>query len=242
MIAIPAIDLIDNRVVRLFRGDYQQQTVYSLNPVDYALDISANGLEYLHLVDLSGAKAGELVHREMLAEIGSQTNLKVDFGGGIKTEKDIEELLKLGANQVVIGSLCAKEPETVVSWIKTFGTDRFILALDTDGEILKINGWQDSSGKTLEETMEYFSPFTGLTILTTDIRKDGTGNGPSTDLYKELIQKFPDQRWIASGGVESLSDLEELRKAGCYGCVIGKALLDGKITLKELKEFNDAGL
>lgn len=242
MIAIPAIDLIDNRVVRLLQGDFQQQTTYSLNPVDYASDISASGLEYLHLVDLSGAKAGKLVHLEILTEIVSQTNLKVDFGGGIKTKEDIEALLKLGANQVVIGSLCMKEPETVVSWIKSFGTDRFILALDTDGINLKINGWQDSSGKTLEETMEYFSLFTGLTILTTDIRKDGTGNGPSTHLYKYLIEKFPNQRWIASGGVESVSDLEELRRVGCYGCVIGKALLDGKITLKELKEFNDACL
>lgn len=242
MIAIPAIDLIDNRVVRLLQGDYEQQTTYSLNPIDYALDISASGLEYLHLVDLSGAKTGQLVHQGIMAEIVSKTNLKVDFGGGIKTEKDIEELLKLGANQVVIGSLCVKEPEKVVSWIDTFGTDRFILALDTDGINLKINGWQDSSGKTLEETMDCFSLFGGLTILTTDIRKDGTGNGPSTHLYKKLIQKFPDQRWIASGGVESLSDLEELRKAGCYGCVIGKALLDGKITLTELKDFNDAGI
>jgi len=242
MIAIAAIDLIDNRVVRLLQGDYQQQTAYSLNPVDYAADISASGLEFLHLVDLSGAKAGKLVHRGILAEIVLQTNLKVDFGGGIKTKEDIEELLKLGANQVVIGSLCVNEPETVVSWIKSFGTERFILALDTDGISLKINGWQDSAGKTLEETMNYFSLFTGLTILTTDIRKDGTGNGPSTDLYRELVQKFPDQHWIASGGVESVSDLEELRRVGCYGCVIGKALLDGKITLKELKEFNDAGL
>jgi len=242
MIAIPAIDLIDNQVVRLFQGDYQQQTAYSLNPVDYANDISANGLEQLHLVDLSGAKTGRLIHKELMAEIISQTNLKVDFGGGIKTEEDIKELLNLGANQVVIGSLCVKEPETVVAWIRKFGIDRFILALDTDGEILKINGWQDSSGKTLEETMSYFSPFKRLTILTTDIRKDGTGLGPSIDLYRKLIQQFQNQRWIASGGVESLSDLEKLRKAGCYGCVIGKALLDGKITLKELNDFNNARL
>lgn len=242
MIAIPAIDLIDNRVVRLFQGDYQQQTAYSLNPIDYACDISANGLEYLHLVDLSGAKIGQLVHPEIMAEIVSKTNLKVDFGGGIKSERDIERLLKLGANQVVLGSLCVKEPETLVAWIRKFGIERFILALDTDGENLKINGWQDSSGKTLEETMNCFSPFNGLTILTTDIRKDGTGSGPSINLYDKLIRQFPNQRWIASGGVESLSDLEALRKTGCYGCVIGKALLDGKITLNELKDFNDAGL
>nr|WP_294861237.1 1-(5-phosphoribosyl)-5-[(5-phosphoribosylamino)methylideneamino]imidazole-4-carboxamide isomerase [uncultured Fluviicola sp.] len=242
MIAIPAIDLIDNQVVRLFQGDYQKQTAYSLNPIEYALKIAQSGLEHLHLVDLSGAKTGRLVHREIMGEIVSQTNLKVDFGGGIKSEEDIEQLLRSGANQVVIGSLCVKEPEKVVSWIKSFGTERFILALDTDGVHLKINGWQDSSGMRLEEVMNPFKQFQKLTILTTDIRKDGTGNGPNTDLYKELIEKYPSQRWIASGGVESMSNLEELRKAGCYGCVIGKALLDRKITLNELKDFNDAGL
>ena len=242
MIAIPAIDLIDNQVVRLFQGDYQQQTDYSLNPIDYAMEIAHSGLEYLHLVDLSGAKIGLVIHQEVAAEVISRTNLKVDFGGGIKTKEAIKDLLELGVNQVVIGSLCVKEPEMVVSWIKVFGIERFILALDTDGIYLKINGWQDSSGITLEETMNFFKQFKNLTILTTDIRKDGTGKGPNADLYKELIQQFPDQRWIASGGVESISDLEKLREIGCYGCVIGKALLDGKITLNELKAFNDAGL
>ncbi|MDF3026236.1 MAG: 1-(5-phosphoribosyl)-5-((5-phosphoribosylamino)methylideneamino) imidazole-4-carboxamide isomerase [Fluviicola sp.] len=242
MIAIPAIDLINKRVVRLLQGNFKQQTSYLLDPLEYAKEIAESGLEYLHLVDLSGAKTGQLVHQSLLKEIAANTNLKVDFGGGIKSIEDIESLLESGANQVVIGSLCVNEPETVVMWIKEFGTERFILALDTDGISLKINGWQDSSGKTLEESMKHFSEFKDLTILTTDIRRDGTGTGPSLDLYQELMQKFPDQRWIASGGVESMSDLKELRKTGCYACVIGKALLDGKITLNELKVFNDAGI
>jgi phosphoribosylformimino-5-aminoimidazole carboxamide ribotide isomerase len=242
MIAIPAIDLINNQVVRLLQGNFEEQTSYSLDPIEYAGEISKHGLEYLHLVDLSGAKTGELVHQSVLKELAANTNLKVDFGGGIKTIEDVESLLQSGANQVVIGSLCVKDPETVVGWIKEIGTERFILALDTDGVNLKINGWQDSSGMTLEQAMSHFKQFADLTILTTDIRRDGTGAGPSLDLYKKLVQKFPDQRWIASGGVESVSDLSELRKAGCYGCVIGKALLDGKITLNELKAFNDAGL
>ncbi|WP_343633232.1 1-(5-phosphoribosyl)-5-[(5-phosphoribosylamino)methylideneamino] imidazole-4-carboxamide isomerase [Fluviicola sp.] len=242
MIAIPAIDLINNEVVRLFQGDYKQQTAYPLDPVEYAIEIMTNGLEYLHLVDLSGAKAGKLVHQSILEQIVSQTALKVDFGGGIKTEGDIRHLLKSGATQVVIGSLCVRDPEKVMEWIETFGTERFILALDIDGNELKINGWQDASGKTLEEIMRRFSRFKGLTILTTDIRRDGTGSGPNVDLYEKLVRNFPDQRWIASGGTESLQNLEKLRKAGCYGCVIGKALLEGKITLKELKSFNDAGL
>lgn len=242
MIAIPAIDLIDKQVVRLFQGDYQQQTNYSTDPVEYAKTIAASGLEFLHLVDLSGAKAGQVVHQSVLAEIVSETNLQVDFGGGIKTQEIVENLLESGANQVVIGSLCVSQPEIVLSWIKAYGTERFILALDTDGVNLKINGWQDQAGVTLEAVMHSFKSFRGLTILTTDIRKDGTGKGPSTELYRDLVQKFPDQRWIASGGVGSISDLEELRTVGCYACVIGKALLEGEITLNELKAFNDAGL
>ncbi len=242
MIAIPAIDLIDNSIVRLFQGDYSKQTNYELNPLDYAKQIEACGLEYLHLVDLSGAKLGKLVHKQILMGISAKTNLKVDFGGGIKTKEDISNLLDQGANQVVIGSLCVKQPELVVSWIEEFGVEKFILALDTDGMHLKINGWQDGSGITLEQTMNFFEDFEGLSILTTDIRKDGTGTGPSIELYKTLIQKFPKQRWIASGGVESVADLQELRAVGCYACVVGKALLDGKITLDELKEFNNAGV
>lgn len=242
MIAIPAIDIIDKKVVRLFQGDYDQQTNYPLDVVEYAMQIEASGLDFLHLVDLSGAKKGTLVHSEIMAEIASRTRLKIDFGGGITKKEQVKQLLELGANQVVIGSLCVKEPDTIIEWIKKFGTKRFILALDTDGIHLKINGWQDNSGVTLEETMNYFKCFNGLTILTTDIRRDGTGKGPSLELYMELVNRFPNQRWIASGGVESMVDLEQLRSIGCYACVIGKALLDGKITLNELKKFNDAGI
>lgn len=242
MIAIPAIDLIDNQIVRLFQGDYAKQTNYQLDPIEYAKQLTEAGLEYLHLVDLSGAKEGKLIHRNILKEIVDGTTLKVDFGGGLKTKDDVRQLLELGANQVVIGSLCVKHPESVVSWIEEFGIEKFILALDTDGRSLKINGWQDESGRSLEETMMNFKEYSGLTILTTDIRKDGTGTGPAIQLYKQLIAEFPNQKWIASGGVESMRDLHDLREIGCYGCVIGKALLDGKIDLKELKKFNDAGL
>src|SRR6218665_528908 len=223
MIAIPAIDLIDNQIVRLFQGDYSKQTNYALNPIEYAKQIENNGLKYLHLVDLSGAKIGKIVHSKLMRQIVVETGLKVDFGGGVKTKQDAEELLLLGANQIVIGSLCVKEPETIVSWIKEFGVDKFILALDTDGTYLKINGWQQQSKMTLEEAMSYFKDFSGLSILTTDIRKDGTGSGPSVELYTNLIRQFPNQKWIASGGVENLQDLNDLRTVGCYGCVVGKA-------------------
>jgi phosphoribosylformimino-5-aminoimidazole carboxamide ribotide isomerase len=242
MKAIPAIDLIDGQVVRLFQGDFAQQTTYSRNPAEYAQQLAEIGLDALHLVDLSGAKQGKLVHTSVLEEITVSTNLHVDFGGGVKTIKDVQTILEAGAKQVVIGSLAVTAPELVESWIQEFGIERFVLAIDTDGLNVKINGWQDGSGKTLDEVMRNYSEMTNLTILTTDIRRDGTGTGPSIDLYTALIQNYPNQRWIASGGVESIADLQQLRAIGCWGCVVGKALLEGKISLETLKAFNDGRL
>lgn len=242
MKAIPAIDLIDGQVVRLFQGDFGQQTTYSRNPVEYAQQLAETGLDALHLVDLSGAKQGKLVHIPVLKEITVSTNLHVDFGGGVKTIEDVQTILDAGAKQVVIGSLAVTAPELVKSWIEALGIEQFLLAIDTDGVNVKINGWQDGSGKTLNEVMLNYSEMTDLTILTTDIRRDGTGTGPSIDLYRELIQNYPNQRWIASGGVETISDLQQLRAIGCWGCVVGKALLEGKISLESLKAFNDGRL
>lgn len=242
MIAIPAIDLIDNQIVRLYQGDYNKQTSYPLHPSDYACQIKNAGFDYLHLVDLSGAKIGKLVHTALMQDIVRSTKLKIDFGGGVKSEHDIETLFGAGANQVVIGSLCIKETNAVKQWLTTYGPERFILALDTDGEQLKINGWQEGTGITLVELMASFSGFDGLTILTTDIRRDGTGTGPSIALYEQLVNNYPKQRWIASGGINSVKDLQALRAIGCYACVVGKALLDGEITLNELKLFNDGSL
>lgn len=241
MIAIPAIDVIDGKVVRLFQGDYTKQTAYAWDPFAYALEIKKSGIEHLHLVDLSGAKAGKVIHLELLKKL-STTELAIDFGGGVKSKEDVEKILQNGASQVVIGSLCVTAPETVLSWIAEMGTERFILALDTDGTYLKINGWQQQTDVTLDEIMTHFQELDGLRILTTDIRKDGTGSGPNVGLYRDLVKRFPNQRWIASGGVETITDLEALRQTGCYGSVVGKSLLDGKITLNELNRFNNAGI
>lgn len=238
MIAIPAIDLIDNQVVRLFQGDFNLQTNYALDPIVYAQAIASAGLTHLHLVDLSGARSGNLVHTSLLQKIVSTTGLKVDFGGGVKTKEDVEFLLENGANQIVIGSLSVTETALVQSWIEQFGVERFILALDTDGKQLKIKGWQEGSGVSIQQLMSVFEQYEDLAILTTDIRRDGTGKGPSTDLYKTLIKQFPKQRWIASGGVESMNDLAILRETGCFACVVGKAILDGKISLEALNQFN----
>jgi phosphoribosylformimino-5-aminoimidazole carboxamide ribotide isomerase len=239
MIAIPAIDLIDGKVVRLFQGNYEQQKSYEVNVLDYALEIAESGLEYLHLVDLSGAKIGHLVHNEIAEKIAIQTNLKLDFGGGINKEEDLIELFQKGINQVVIGSLAVKNPLLVNEWMSKYGSERFILALDTDGINIKVKGWQEDSGLNFDQVLSAFSEYESLTILCTDIRRDGTGKGPSVELYKDLIQRYPQHKFIASGGVESINDLIELRSISCYACVIGKALLDGKISLSELKTFND---
>ncbi len=242
MIAIPAIDLIDGKVVRLFQGDYTQQTEYETDALAYAEEIRNAGLNYLHLVDLSGAKVGRIIHANLMEKMVIQTSLKIDFGGGVTSENDLVELFEKGVSQVVIGSLSAKEPELVASWMKKYGSEKFVLALDTDGEFIKIKGWQESSGKSFDEVMNSFHYFDDLYILTTDIRRDGTGTGPSVELYKTLLKKYPKMKLIASGGVEKLSDLLELRSIGCYACVVGKALLDGKISLNELKLFNDVCL
>lgn len=242
MIAIPAIDLIDGKVVRLFQGDYQKQETYEVSVIDYALEIAQSGLEYLHLVDLSGAKIGQLVHSEIAEKIANLTKLKLDFGGGINSENDLIELFDKGINQVVIGSLAVRNPTLVNEWILKYGSERFILALDTDGKNIKVKGWQEDSGLSFDQVVNAYSSVESLTILCTDIRRDGTGTGPSVDLYKDLILSYPQHKFIASGGVESLNDLVQLRSINCFGCVIGKALLDGKITLNELKKFNDGSL
>lgn len=238
MKAIPAIDLIDGKVVRLFQGKFENQTDYALNPVDYAVQMENKGIDRLHLVDLSGAKAGKLVHTALLRQITAVTGLKIDFGGGVKTENDVRTILDAGADQVVIGSLCVRQPELISEWIRDYGTERFVLAMDTDGENIRISGWQQDSGKSLEQALRPFLTFPGLSVLTTDIRRDGTGTGPGITLYKQLVADYPQFKWIASGGVESLQDLYELRAIGCSGCVVGKALLEGKITLEQLNRFN----
>lgn len=239
MKAIPAIDLIDGNIVRLYQGNFEQQTTYESDPLTYAKNLFESGAERLHLVDLSGAKSGKLVHTEVLRTIASQTSLRIDFGGGVTTADDVETILNAGAAQVVIGSLCVREPGLVDGWIQKWGTKRVILALDTDGENVRINGWQTDSGKTLDDVIAPFTAFEELEILTTDIRRDGTGKGPSVDLYRMLVQRFPQFRWIASGGVEKLEDLYDLRASGCTACVVGKALLEGKITISELTQFNN---
>lgn len=232
---IPAIDIIDGKCVRLTQGDYGQKKVYNENPLEVAKSFEDAGLNYLHLVDLDGAKAGTVVNWPVVSEITSKTNLKVDFGGGIKKEKDILELLALGVKQVNLGSIAVKEPEIVYGWIKKFGADKIILSADVKYEKIQISGWQENAAIAINDFIERFQTNGTKYVTCTDISTDGMLAGPNINLYKKLLKLFPEIKLIASGGVSSIHDVNELNALGLDGVIIGKAIYEGKIQLEDLK-------
>ncbi len=232
---IPAIDLIDGKCVRLTQGDYAQKKIYNENPVEVAKSFEDAGLKYLHLVDLDGAKAGKVTNWKVVESITSNTNLYVDFGGGIKTEEEIKKLFDLGVKQVNLGSIAIKEPKKVYQWIDTFGPDKIILSADVKGEQIAISGWQENSEVSINDfILDYQSA--GIQYVTcTDISTDGMLNGPNLNLYEKLLKHFPELMIIASGGVSSMEDLYALRKAGVDGVIVGKAIYEGRIDLYDLQ-------
>lgn len=234
MIVIPAIDLLNERVVRLKQGNYSQVTSYSQNPVDLALQFQADGFSRLHLVDLEGARSGKVVHQKVLKTITEKTDLIVDFGGGVKSEKDLEMVFNAGARQVNIGTLAVQDPELVGNWILKYGADRFILSADVRDGKVHISGWTAGTGKSIEMVIQEFIPFGLKAITCTDINKDGMMSGPSVNLYKNLKDKYPDMQIIASGGVSNIDDLLALSQSGCFAAIAGKSILDGKITAAEI--------
>jgi len=232
---IPAIDIINGKCVRLTQGDYGQMKIYNDDPVKVALSFQDADLEYLHLVDLDGAKKGKVVNWEVIEEIQEKTALGVDFGGGVKTEEDVERLLGLGIHQINVGSLAVKQPEVFTDWMKKFGADNFILSADVKDDDVLINGWQESTGLRLYDLVEKFR-IEGLEYFTcTDISTDGMLKGPNIALYKKLKQRFPEMKITASGGVSSMEDLKELKHLGVHGAIVGKAIYEGKIKLKDLR-------
>lgn len=234
MIVIPAIDLLNNSVVRLSQGDYRKVTSYSDDPVAVASSFEEQGFTRLHLVDLEGARSGSVIHLSVLKKIAKATNLKIDFGGGIKTEEELLMILDSGAEKVNIGSLAIKSPETFMNWMKKYGGNRFILSADLKNGFIQINGWTAPTEFTAEQMLNLFMPG-GLRQLTcTDISKDGMMNGPSVELYKNLNAGFPELHITASGGVSSIEDLIELKNSGCHSAIAGKSLLEGKITSSEI--------
>ena len=237
MIAIPAIDIINGKVVRLRQGDYNQQTDYPLNPTELARSYEQQGFTHLHVVDLDGARERKLTNLDTISDICRHTQLQVDAGGGIQTDKELEQLFDCGVKQVNIGSLAVRQPELFTDWLKRHGAERLILSADVRGEHVAISGWQETTAMTIQALIEKFLP-AGLKYITcTDISRDGMLAGPATEFYSNLVRRFPGTCIIASGGVSKASDLPPLQDAGCYAVIIGKALLEGKMDGIELKNL-----
>jgi len=231
---IPAIDLVDGKCVRLTQGDFTKKKIYREYPVEVAREFEDADLEYLHLVDLDGAKIGKVVNWEAITAIIAHTALKVDFGGGVKTNEEVDHLLDLGINRINVGSLAVEDPEKLKSWMKEYGPENFILSADVRGDNVQINGWQEDGELCVYDLVTRFEP-TLEYLACTDIGTDGMLNGPNFGLYKKLINRFPDLKIIASGGVSSVEDLIQLQYIKVDSAIIGKALYEGKIKLAELK-------
>ncbi|OIQ41839.1 MAG: 1-(5-phosphoribosyl)-5-[(5-phosphoribosylamino)methylideneamino]imidazole-4-carboxamide isomerase [Bacteroidetes bacterium MedPE-SWsnd-G1] len=234
---IPAIDIIEGQCVRLSKGDYATKKVYNQNPLEVAKEFEDHGIEYLHLVDLDGAKASHIVNYKVLENIASKTNLKIDFGGGLKSDEDLKIAFESGANQITGGSIAVKNPTVFENWLKQFGTDKIILGADAQNEKIAVSGW-------LEESDEELIPFVknyltkGISyVICTDISKDGMLQGPSFDLYKRMLAELEGIKLIASGGISTFDELPRLAELGCEGTIIGKAIYEGRIQLKQLENF-----
>jgi phosphoribosylformimino-5-aminoimidazole carboxamide ribotide isomerase len=233
---IPAIDIIDGKCVRLTKGDYATKKIYNENPLEIAKEFEANGIQYLHLVDLDGAKSGRIVNYKILEQISENTNLKIDFGGGLKTNADLEIAFNSGANQITGGSIAVKNPDLFEEWISKYGS-KIILGADVYAEKIAISGWQETSDLDLLPFIEKYQNFGIKNIICTDISKDGMLEGPSFLLYEKILKAFPNLDLIASGGVSSFEELPKLQLLGCEGVIIGKAIYEGKISLKQLQNF-----
>ena len=238
MIIIPAIDIIDGKCVRLTKGDYDQKTTYNENPLEVAKMFEDAGFTHLHLVDLDGAKSGHIVNQHVLKSITQNTNLKVDFGGGVKTDQDIQLAFESGAQQITGGSIAVKNPLIFESWISTFGSDKIILGADVHDNKIAVGGWLETTQLDLFEFLNSYISKGIQYVICTDISKDGLLQGSANELYAEIIQQFPQLKLIASGGVTSISDLEKLTKIGVYGAIVGKAIYENKLTLNELIQFH----
>lgn len=231
---IPAIDIIDGNCVRLTKGDYSTQKIYAENVVELAKSYEEAGFSYLHVVDLDGAKASHIVNENILREICSQTQLKVDFGGGIKSDKDIELAFESGANQITAGSIAVKEPEKVYAWLEKYGPEKIILGADCLKRKISTSGWKENSDWDVVDFIQHYEEKGIQYVICTDISKDGMLEGPSIDLYSEILAKTS-VKLIASGGISTMNDLYKLKDIGCEGAIIGKAIYEGKISLKELQ-------
>ncbi len=231
---IPAIDIIDGKCVRLTQGDFLKKKVYNEDPLSVAKTFEQAGLRRLHLVDLDGAKQGHIVNIDMLEKICTNTSLTVDFGGGIKTDEDVRTAFSAGAAMITAGSIAVKNKNLVAKWFAKWGAEKIILGADVSDKTIATHGWQENSGINIYEFYESFFLTNFKYSICTDISKDGMLKGPSIELYKEILDKFPEMRLIASGGVSSLEDIRKLEAIGVYGVIIGKAIYENKINIRDL--------
>lgn len=234
---IPAIDIIDGKCVRLTQGDYSQKKIYNERPLEVARQFEDAGLQRLHLVDLDGAKAGTVKNWNVLETLAGKTSLAIDFGGGIKTETDLQIVFECGSSFATVGSIAVKERETFIGWLQKFGAGKFILGADVRDEKLTISGWTEKTDIWVYDFIQGYLESGVQQIFCTDVTKDGALEGPSIELYKNIIQKFPALHFIASGGVSTIDDLFQLQDIGCKGAIIGKAIYEGRIAVGDLKIF-----
>lgn len=231
---IPAIDIIEGKCVRLTQGDYAQKKVYNENPLEVAKEFEGAGLQRLHLVDLDGAKAGQVKNWKVLETIAGKTSLVIDFGGGIKKEEDVRVVFNSGAALATVGSIAVKNEVELVQWFSVFGADKFLLGADVKDEKIAIGGWLETTDIWIYDFIEKYVQHGIRQLFCTDVSKDGKLEGPAVELYKNIVGKFPELHFIASGGVSNLSDLHALREAGCKGAIVGKAIYEGRVKLSEL--------
>ena len=234
---IPAIDIIEGKCVRLTQGDYTRQKVYNQDPLEEAWRFEDAGIRHLHLVDLDGAKSGGVVNYKVLERIASKTSLTIDFGGGVKTEHDLRIVLESGASQVTGGSIALRSPAIFTGWVEKYGSDIIILGADARDGKIAVQGWKEESTTKVMPFIEWYMQRGISYVICTDISRDGMLQGPAFELYRQITGQLPGIKLIASGGVSSIEDLPRLLEAGCEGVIIGKALYENKISLKQLEKY-----
>ena len=242
---IPAIDIIDGKCVRLSKGDYNTKKIYNENPLEIAKSFEAHGIQYLHLVDLDGAKSKHIVNHKILEQIASQTSLQIDFGGGLKSDEDLRIAFESGAKQITGGSIAVKDKDTFLGWLEKFGSDKIILGADAKDEKVAVSGWMEESNEELIPFIQGYREKGVSYVICTDISKDGMLEGPAFELYQKIIascQAEPVEaptnlKLIASGGISHFDELPKLAEIGCEGTIIGKAIYEGRISLKQLENF-----
>jgi phosphoribosylformimino-5-aminoimidazole carboxamide ribotide isomerase len=234
---IPAIDIIEGKCVRLSKGDYDTKIIYNENPLEVAKSFEAHGIEHLHLVDLDGAKSSKIVNYKILEQIATQTSLKIDFGGGLKSDDDLRIAFESGANQITGGSIAVKNRTIFEKWISEYGSEKIILGADAKDEKIAVSGWLEESNEDLVPFIQDYQLKGIQYVICTDIAKDGMLQGPSFDLYCKILEEAKGIKLIASGGISTFDELPKLAELGCEGTIIGKAIYEGRITLKQLEDF-----